>query len=68
MPCFIDSSSHLEYLNSIGELQGFVDVQNFDMLLVAGDFNVDFIRQGPLTSLLLDFMADNKLIAADLPY
>ena len=38
MPSLIDSSSHLDYLNTIGELQGFIDIQEFDMLLVVGDF------------------------------
>jgi endonuclease/exonuclease/phosphatase family metal-dependent hydrolase len=47
-------------LNIIGELQGFLDVQNYDVLLIVGDFNV--------ASLLLDFMADNHLVASDLSY
>ena len=67
-PSLIDSSSHLDYLNTIGELQGFIDVQEFDMLLVVGDFNVDFNRSSSLTSLLLDFMDDNNLVASDLSY
>ena len=45
MPAFVDSSSHLEYLNTLGELQGFIDAQQFDMLIIVGDFNVDFDRQ-----------------------
>ena len=68
MPSLIDSSSHLDYLNTIGELQGFIDVQEFDMFLVVGDFNVDFNRSSSLTSLLLDFMDDNNLVASDLSY
>ena len=32
MPVFVDSSSHLEYLNTLGELQGFIDAQQFDMI------------------------------------
>ena len=59
MPAFVDSSSHLEYLNTLGELQGFIDAQQFDMLIIVGDFNVDFDRQGPLVPLLLEFMSEN---------
>ena len=32
MPGFVDSSSYLEYMNTIGELQGFIDSQQFDVL------------------------------------
>ena len=67
MPGYINSSSHLDYLNTIGELQGFLDVQNY-VLIIIGDFNVDFDRRGPLASLLLVFMADNHLVASDLSY
>ena len=68
MPAFVDSSSHLEYLNTLGELQGFIDAQQFDMLIIVGDFNVDFDRQGPLVPLLLEFMSENCLVASDLSY
>ena len=68
MPTFVDSSSHLEYLNTLGELQGFIDAQQFDMLIIVGDFNVDFDRQGPLVPLLLEFMSENCLVASDLSY
>jgi hypothetical protein len=68
MPGYINSSSHIDYLNTIGELKGFLDVHNYDVLLIVGDFNVDFDRRGPLASLLLEFMADNHLVASDLSY
>ena len=65
MPGFVDSSSYLEYMNTIGELQGFIDSQQFDVLLVVG---VDFDKQGTLASLLLEFMTDYSLVATDLSY
>ena len=37
MPGFVDSSSYLEYLNTIGELQGYIDSQQFDVLLVVSE-------------------------------
>ena len=68
MPAFVDSSSHLGYLNTLGELQGFIDAQQFHMLIIVGDFNVDFDRQGPLVPLLLEFMSENCLVASDVSY
>ena len=38
------------------------------MLIIVGDFNVDFDRQGPLVPLLLEFMSENCLVASDLSY
>ena len=37
-----------EYLNTLGELEGFIESQQCDYTLIAGDFNVDFVRGGPL--------------------
>ena len=38
------------------------------MLIIVGDFNVDFDRQGPLVPLLLEFMSENCLVASDMSY
>ena len=48
--------------------QGFIDAQQFDVLLIVGDFNVDFDRQGQHIPLLLAFMAENNLVASYLFY
>ena len=39
-----------------------------DGLVIVGDFNVDFGRQGPLHNLLVGFMSDHDLVARDLPF
>ena len=67
MPAFVDSSSHMEYLNTVGELQGFIDAQQFDMLIIVGDCGF-WLKQGPLVPLLLEFMSENCLVASDLSY
>ena len=51
------------YLNT---LQGFITSEHFDVLLIAGDFNVDFDRSGPFHSLLIDFISDLNLFVCDL--
>ena len=38
------SYSSSDYMNTLGELQGFIASHHFDILLIAGDFNVDFDR------------------------
>ena len=62
------SDSHSDYLHSLGELEGFIDTQSFDHLVIAGDFNADFRRQGLHVQALKSFMNDNDLLAADLAY
>ena len=68
MPGEYLSSSLSDYLNTLGELDGFINSQNCDGLVIVGDFNVDFCRQGPLHNLLVDFMSDHDLVARDLPF
>ena len=40
--------SYNDYLIALGELEGYIDRHNFDHLLIAGDFNVDFNRDSNL--------------------
>ena len=40
------SQSHDLYLEVLGELNGFIDTQVFDKLIIAGDFNVNFNHRG----------------------
>ena len=54
-------SSFSDYLNTLRELEGFIESQHCDFTLVAGDFNVDFDRGGPLASLLEDFASEQIL-------
>ena len=49
---------------TLGELEGFIESQHCDSTLVAGDFNVDFDRGGPLASLLEDFASDQNFVAS----
>ena len=60
------ASCYSEYLNTLGELEGFIDSQQCDQTLIAGDFNVDFVRGGPLASLLVDFVSDRNYVVHDL--
>ena len=39
-------------MNTLGEIEGFVGSQEYDHIVVAGDFNVDFDRGGPIATLL----------------
>ena len=61
------SDLHSNYLHSLSEL-GFIDTQSFDHLVIAGDINADFSRQGLHVQVLKSFMGDNDLLAADLAY
>ena len=65
---YVTSDSHSDYLHSLGELDGFIDTQNFDHLVFARDINADFRRQGLHVQALKSFMDDNDLLAADLAY
>ena len=59
-------SAFSEYLNTLGELQGFISSHQCDVTLVVGDFNVDFTRDWLFNPLLLDFLAEQNLLACDL--
>ena len=68
MPIDYGSTSYSDYLNTLGELEGFIVSHSCDANIVVGDFNVDFDRGGHLASLLLDFMANLDLVASDLSF
>ena len=44
MPAQCSSTSTDEYLNTLGELEGFISTQQCDVNIMIGDFNVDFDR------------------------
>ena len=52
----------------LGEIEGFIDSQEFDVCLIVGDFNVDFSRGGSLKDMLCCFMSGFSLFACDLLY
>ena len=68
IPAEYQSSSFADYLNTLGELEGFLDSHQCDVNILVGDFNVDFDRQSPLTGLLVDFMKSLDFCACDLLY
>ena len=55
-------------INTLGELEGFIDSQSFDHILISGDFNVDFDKGGDNAQLLCTFMDDYSLVVADLNF
>ena len=57
-----------EYLSCLGDLEGFIESQCYDNVIVAGDLNVDFSCSGSSTRLLQSFMNDRHLSAADLAF
>ena len=60
-------SGHFEFQETLDQLEGFIDSQDYDMLAVVGDFNVDFSRTDRRhTNDLSQFMHTNSLIAKDL--
>ena len=68
MPSQCGPSSHCEYLNTLGEIEGFIVSQQFDNIVLVGDFNVDFDRGGSLADMLLDFMTDLNVVTCDLSH
>ena len=61
-------SCYSDYLNTLGELEGFIESQRCDHTVVVGDFNVDFDRGGSLASLLTDFIVEHDFVVCDLSY
>ena len=68
MPAACHTSSFVDYLNTLGELQGFLESQQCDVNILVSDFNVDFDCCSSLTRLLRDFMSEMSLHACDLSF
>ena len=68
MPAESHSSSSGEYLNTLGEVEGFIDSLQCDNNIIVGDFNADFDRAGLSADLLSDFVLDLNLSVCDLHY
>ena len=58
-------ASNDEFLYTLGELEGFIESQQFDRLVIAGDFNVDFDRSSFCARHISLFMSDLSFQAAD---
>ena len=52
MPAECHSSSFGDYLNTLGELKGCLATHQCDVNILVGDFNADFDRCSPSTTLL----------------
>ena len=50
VPCHYYS----DYLNTLGDFEGFIECHNCDAVIVAGDFTVDYDRVGQNSKLLED--------------
>ena len=66
LPTNYNSSQSNDYfLETIGELKGYVNSMFFDNLIIAGDFNVDFSRSNVTNRYLNSFMSNLNLVASD---
>ena len=58
-------SSKANLNDTLGELEGLLASQQFDYLLVAGDFNTDISHKTIFSKTLLDFADYQSLVLAD---
>ena len=65
MPSECAPSAFNEYLNTLGELEGFLESQQ---CILVGDFNADFDRGGSLPKLLAVFLSELNICACDLSF
>ena len=56
------------YLNTLGEVEGFIDSLQCDNNIIVGNFNADFDHGSISTDLLSDFVLDLNLSVCDLHY
>ena len=54
--------------DTLGELEGLLSAQEFDYLLVVGDFNTGVCCSSTFTKRLLDFAVHNSLVFDDLGF
>ena len=58
-------SSKVNLNDTLGEIEGLLASQQFDYLLVAGDFNTDISPKTTFSKALLDFADYHSLVLAD---
>ena len=68
MPAESHFSSSGEYLNTLGEVKGFIDSLQCDNNIIVGDFNAGFDCGGISADLLSDFVLDLNVSVCDLHY
>ena len=68
MPSSCQPSFLCNYLDILGAIEGFVDSHQCDVIVIVGDFNVDFSRDSASVHLLCSFMSSLGLIACDLAF
>ena len=51
-----------------GAIEGFVDSHQCDVIVIVGDFNMDFSRDSASVHLLCSFMSSLDLMACDLAF
>ena len=66
MPSAVYSAT--DYLNTLCELESFIDSNPCDGVCIAGDFNLDFGRGGSHVNLLDDFVLELDLVVCDLSF
>ena len=60
------SDSNNAFLESLGELEGFISMQSFDNIIICGDFNVHFSQSNHNCIQFLTFMRIYNQVCADL--
>ena len=68
MPTYYTPDSCYSYLNTLGDLEGFITSHACDVNVIVGDFNVDFDRGSLLAKLLNDIILEFGLLACDLNF
>ena len=59
------ASSRVNLNDALGELEGLLASQQFDYLLIGGDFNTDISHKTTFSKALLDFADYRSLVLAD---
>jgi len=57
--------SHLAMYNFWGALNAVIEVMEGELLIVAGDFNTDYYREGIFRDIMMDNLKENQLVYGD---
>ena len=58
-------ASHTAFAECVGELDGIISAENFDNIVIVGDFNTDLSRPGSNLTTLSSFMNSHNLVCVD---
>ena len=64
--CQLTVATCHSYLKTLDDLEGFIECQNCDAVIVGGDFNVDIDCDGQNSKPLDDYIMELKLHVCDL--